>query len=790
MPLVARVYRPQLLAPLLLLLLLAAWATADWYRGLPRDAMRHATYVGRERCVTCHQQEAAAWTGSHHDRAMEIASEASVLGDFDNAEFDRLGVHTRFFRDGDRYLVNTEGPDGQNHDYEIAYTFGVEPLQQYMVKFPDGRVQVLRVSWDTRRKQWFYVAPPDEEDVRIEPDEPLHWTGLGQNWNTMCAECHSTDYHKNYDLATDTYDSTFREIDVSCEMCHGPGSVHVALAEGNGLFWDRHHGYGLTNRLKGGTNNRQIETCAPCHSRRGGIHENYRAGDSYFDHFEPMLLHDGLYHANGAILDEVYVYGSFVQSKMYQKDVRCTDCHNPHSLQLKFPGNQLCAQCHQPGIYDTAGHHHHTDEAATQCVNCHMPSRVYMGIDDRRDHSLRVPRPDLSATLGTPNACNDCHTKEGEDAAWAADWVRRWYGDKRPDDPHFASALQAARRTAPEGESLLLEAVARATTPDIVRATAIELLNQYPSGASLEVRREALDHINPLVRGAAIRAMPIPPSQEEIAASERAGGTGDNPLRQTRAQFINDLAPRLKDGARSVRVAAASRIVAAANELANSAFRGDLEQAISEFRAAQTMHLDRAGSHLNLANLSLQLASAAAQRGDLRAQKQHLREAVESLRAAIQRESYLSGSRGELARLLEEISTDPNLREIAPSAGANPSEIERLRREEVVLLERDGQLLRDAPRPHYQRGMLLYLLHEHTAARQALLEACRLGPNDYNNWLALALICEQQQRWQETVAALERMLQLRPGDPVAQQIYVRLRATLESKGVEVRKARE
>jgi nitrate/TMAO reductase-like tetraheme cytochrome c subunit len=272
MPLLLTSLRRPAFVATALALAFGAWAAADWYRAEQPAALTHAKYVGRTSCIECHQQQAHAYAGSDHDRAMEPATDETVLGDFNNVTFTRFDEHTRFFRDGKKFMVNAEGPDGKYHDYEILWTFGVRPLQQYMVKFPDGRVQVLRVSWDVKKKQWFYVAPPDAEEERLHPDDPLHWTGMAQNWNTMCAECHSTDYHKNYHLDSNTYTSEFNEIDVSCEACHGPGSLHVELARSKSLFWDRNVGFGLTNVLKNAANVRQVETCAPCHSRRTMIH--------------------------------------------------------------------------------------------------------------------------------------------------------------------------------------------------------------------------------------------------------------------------------------------------------------------------------------------------------------------------------------------------------------------------------------------------------------------------------------------------------------------------------------
>jgi tetratricopeptide (TPR) repeat protein len=626
-------------------------------------------------------------------------------------------------------MVNAEGPDGNNHDYEVKWTFGVRPLQQYMVEFPDGRVQVLRVSWDTRKKQWFYVAPPDAEDERLAPGDPLHWTGLAQNWNTMCAECHSTDYHKNFNLAKNSYHSTYFEIDVSCEACHGPGSVHVQLAEAKSLFWDRKVRFGLTNTLKDSTAAQQVETCAPCHSRRAIIHADYSPGKSYFDHFDPALLREGLYYADGQIRDEVYEYGSFTQSKMYHKGVKCSDCHNPHSLELRYQGNRLCAQCHQPGKYDGPAHHHHPsaapDAEETQCVTCHMPSRVYMGIDARRDHAIRVPRPDLTVTLKTPNVCNRCHAKPEENAQWAADAVVRWYGPKRPDDPHYALAFDAAQRASPDAGLLLRQVVERSEVPDIVRATAIDFLEAYPSPETEKVRREALADPSPLVRAAAVR-----------------GATG-----VSTAQLVRDVAPRLEDKTRNVRMAAAARLVAAAGQLADTPYSNALSAAIEEFRAGQAVNFDRADSHMSLANLSMDLHDPA--------------EAAKSLRAAIRQEPYRTGPRGMLATVMAGLATDPRQATLYADLGGD-AELKKLRTKEAELLARDAKLLPGDPRPHYARGMLLYLLGDVDGAQHELAEAARLGPGDYASWLGLALIAEKRQDWDEAARALKQMSQLQP----------------------------
>ena len=392
----------------------AVAVAADWWSCLPADS--NLAYVGRSRCAECHAQQAQDWQGSDHDRALDLATPDTVLGDFNDQRFERNGITSRMFRRGDEFFVETEGPTGQTEVFRVKYALGVRPLQQYMVELPGGRVQVLRISWDSTKNVWFYVPPPDVVEEKLEPGDPLHWTGAGQNWNHTCADCHSTDLHKAFDLSTESYHTSYAEIDVSCESCHGPGSLHVELAEAKSLFWDRRIGYGLA-QLKGKDAKPQLDACARCHSRRQQLKEDYVAGSELLDHYEPSLLHEGLYHSDGQILDEVYVYGSFLQSKMHREGVRCTDCHDPHTTELKFPGNRLCSQCHLPGKYDVPAHHHHpVDSPGASCVECHMPETTYMVVDPRRDHSIRVPRPDLSVELGTPNACNRCHTKTEEDA--------------------------------------------------------------------------------------------------------------------------------------------------------------------------------------------------------------------------------------------------------------------------------------------------------------------------------------------------------------------------------------
>ncbi|MGD8619395.1 MAG: multiheme c-type cytochrome, partial [Gammaproteobacteria bacterium] len=407
-----------------------------------------ADFVGGQACRDCHAAEYSAWQGSHHDLAMQAASEETVLGDFDNASLLHFGVTTSFYRKDGRFMVRTEGPDGKLQDYEIKYTFGAVPLQQYLIEFPGGRMQALGLAWDSRPEaqggqRWFPLYPDEE----ISHDDELHWTRPSHNWNSMCAECHSTHLEKNYDPVTRTFSTTWSEVDVSCEACHGPGSDHVAWAErkpgwkqldtGKGLAitlderrgiqWKTDPETGKPVRSEPRGSEREIEMCARCHARRSPISSAYVHGEPLLDHYLPRLLEEGMYYPDGQIDDEVYVYGSFIQSRMYHAGVTCSDCHEPHSSALRVPGNGVCLQCHQADKYDRPGHHFHKPQSAGgSCAECHMPPKTYMVVDPRHDHSMRIPRPDLSVKLGTPNACNNCH--KDKDAGWADKQVRGWYG--------------------------------------------------------------------------------------------------------------------------------------------------------------------------------------------------------------------------------------------------------------------------------------------------------------------------------------------------------------------------
>ena len=621
---------------------------------LTETTLAPITFVGSAACAGCHEKEAQLWQTSQHKKAMAHATADLVLGDFNDAQFEYYGVQSRFFHREGKYFVETDGNDGKLATFEIKYTFGVEPLQQYLIEFPDGRVQALSIAWDTRPKaqggqRWFHLYP----DERIRHDDVLHWTKLNQNWNFMCAECHSTGVHKNYDSTKDSFATTFEEISVGCEACHGQGSRHVTWAKASpsntedptkGLvvnFDERQNAGWHPDRSTGNVRanfqpaklRKEVETCGLCHARRSQFSENWVPGRWLSDTHVVSSLTRGLYYADGQMLDEVYNYGSFKQSKMFAAGVTCSNCHEPHSAKLHSPGDGVCAQCHSPEKYAAETHRHHqSSNEQVQCVSCHMPTHTYMIIDQRHDHSLRVPRPDISAKLGTPNACNDCHTDKT--AAWAASAIESWFGPKRIGFQEYAGAFKAAATDQLNAADLLAGVASDEQTPAFARAGALSELASHLSASNLGLAKSALSDPDPMVR---------------IGGLDMLAGAA--PM-----EIWPIAAPLLSDPSAGVRIRVASLLASVPTASQPTADRDRFSKAAAELVAAQRQNADRPESRTALANFFARQGSPA--------------EAEAEYRAALRTQSSIYAGGRELGRPVSDFG--PKYRRRTSSARRPP----------------------------------------------------------------------------------------------------------------------
>lgn len=684
-------------------------------------------YIGSGECIACHQAEFAAWQGSHHALAMQVANEQSVLGDFNNLKFKYHGVESTFFKRGGKFIVRTDGPDGKLADYPIVYTFGVTPLQQYLIAFPGGRFQALSIAWDSRPRaeggqRWFHLYP----DEKIDPKDPLHWTGRYQNWNMQCAECHSTNLKKGYDAASDTYKTTFSEINVACESCHGPASQHVEWArQARPPYADADKGLSINlqshwqdawtfqdSAARFAQRNQSaseslMNTCWACHARRSTLVESSSPGLPLEDTHRPALLTPPTYHADGQQRDEDYTWGSFRQSKMFQNGVTCMDCHEPHALKLRAEGNALCTRCHNTEAFDSEQHHFHPrNSKGAECVNCHAPEQNYMVIDGRHDHSFRLPRPDLSQALGSPNACTQCH--QNRKPEWAAAAMDKWYGKRWRDRPHYGSVLHDGATQAIKALPTLIELAQDASQPAIVRATAIKLSEPLMNPDLLVTAGPWLKDSDPSVRTAALGLFEAVDPENRVSA----------------------IVPQLTDPVRGVRIEAA-RILA---DVPESQFPADRlkarASALQEYQNYLTLNADWPSENVNQGNLFLRQGRPDA--------------AIAAYQRALQLDPLFAGAYVNLADAYRELGQE--------EAG------EKYLRQGLVLLPLAADL-------HHALGLLWVRKLDPSAALIEFAEAARLAPENARYAYVYAVALHSAGKSKQALAVLKAADKRHPSHP-------------------------
>lgn len=700
------------------------------------------TFVGGETCQSCHEKEWNDWQGSHHDYAMAEATEEMVRGDFDNATFQDEEDSYRFFREGEKFMVEAPGPEGEHEIYEVVYTFGWEPLQQYLVDFGKGKYQALHAAWDTEKNRWFSLYPNEV----IKPEEWMHWTSQSMNWNTMCADCHSTNLRQNYIAEADSFNTTWDVINVSCEACHGPGEKHVEFMnteEASTASDER-----IREDLILPRNVSQLEeinTCAPCHSRREKLADGYIHGDPFLDYYDPSLPHPPEYFADGEIRDEVYVYGSFLQSKMYRLGIKCTNCHDPHSLRIKesITDNKLCMTCHVP-TYNTPEHHFHEQNTeASQCVNCHMTGRIYMGNDYRRDHSFEIPRPDLSEKFETPNACNDCH--DDESAEWAARAIEEWYGPERAESYREDMLTKAEAGQASTEE--LKKWISSEAQPEIIKATLIWYAGQFPSLETEDILKQALKSEEPLIRTSAVKAVEnLPEAQRRLILTEA-----------------------LKDSIRAVRLPAVRELTELSLNDFSRAYRQPFLRAMEEYE--------------NYLDLNQYFPQGQMNRGQFFEEQGEIRKAIEAYQKSLEKNPRFNPARINLAYLYNRIGNndkaekllrtvidqEPEYGQAYYSLGLLLAEQQQVE-EAVRYFEQASALMQDYGRLYYNWAVALQTIDRRQEAQAVYLDAIKLEPENGDYRYGLITLYMQQEQFEEAHKHATILYQQYPNNPQVQQL--------------------
>ncbi len=714
------------------------------------------TFVGRESCIDCHEEASEAWRGSHHDLSTTAASDSTVLARFGGTEFRRGDLYARFFTRDGGYFVSRRDGDGEPTEYRIAYTLGAEPLQTYLVPFPDGRFQVLDIAWDTEAKRWFYL----NGDEDIDPDDPGHWTRDGSTWNSACAECHSTALTKGYDFPTRSFSTTWSEIDVSCEACHGPGSRHAEWAEVPPMARLSTDNYELLIRTSDIEAADEVELCAPCHARRFELGDYDHRRNIPLHDLVPALLTDGLYHPDGQILDQVYVYGSYKQSKMYQVGVRCSSCHDVHSLELIEEGNALCLRCHRASTYDDYDHHFHKKvhegkpSDGALCVSCHMPESPYMAVDYRADHGMLIPRPDLTLAIGVPNACSAAGCHDDKPVSWSADHFIQWYGEAAR--PHYGSAFAAAREGRPEAEADLALIAGDSLQPAVVRATALALLRPYRGDAARSAFEQAVEADDPLVRYTAASNLHAPTARELARA----------------------LAPLLLDPIRGVRLAAAIRMAETPAGSLQPYQREALDAALREFEAAMEYALPNAIAAFNLGNL-------AATRRDSAAAETYYRAANEAdasfqpARLNLARLLFSRGDHDEAEALYREVlRAEPTNHEAAYRLGLLLAE-RGPHAEAATHLRRAAEARPEAARIHFDLGRIELSAGREAEAEAALRKALEIEPDNLDYGYALASLYVSRGDYGRALDIADRLIAAHPDDETGWQVKMYIESLLQ-----------
>lgn len=662
----------------------------------------HCFASNEEQCGECHSQALNDWLASDHSKAMDVATETTVLGDFNNVTFKHFNQEATFYKKEKGFFVKFR-EDKKTTSYEVSYVFGHFPLQEYLIKTEDGKMQVFPFAWDSREKssggQKWYPIYPDEE---IKSQDRLHWLQPLQNWNGMCADCHSSGLKRNYDDEKDAFNTVWNEINVSCQSCHNQiNDSHYANNHSSLKALSESEQQDIGNWLLGKDkkiatwegperDNSFMERCFACHSLRTPLTDGITPSEPFLSQFKPALLTTPQYHVDGQIKDEVYVYGSFLQSKMFEAGVNCNDCHNPHTAKVKVEGNGLCLQCHKASAYDDIKHHHHEpDSQGSQCVNCHMPTNTYMGVDERRDHSFHIPAPHLTEKFGTPNACNSCHEDKGPQ--WAQDNIDEWHSSSAPSHPAEMNYMLLL-----SGDTLTLNRhfslAKNKALPDIKRATVVSLLPASVQTLTYKYAKILANDESPLVR---------------LAFADISFLVD----KQRRIELLKTL---LADKYKAIRVSAAEQLIASREVALISA------KVLDELYEASQQSLWRGEGNLN-ASL-------------IQANKGNFKKAKDFLEAGISRDPFFEPNYINLANLYR-------------SLGNNALEAATLKK--GIDANQHSSLM------HYAEGMRLIRSQDLNTAITHFITATDIEPTNSNYLYILSLALDKAGKTQRAIELLK-----------------------------------
>lgn len=672
-------------------------------------------------CATCHAQAHEQWLLSQHARANR-----RVDASLDSPAFqpERKLVHGSFVttmsKAGSNFVFAVSFSNRPAETYVAKAVIGIEPLRQYLVEVPGGRLQTMDVSYDPRSNDWFNA----QGDENRQPYEWGHWRNRSMTWNVQCAFCHMTGLQKNYVISNDSYRTTWKAMGISCVQCHSPAEKPAT------------NGCPVAGKPKPSPEI-AMDNCASCHARREELTSQFEPGERFNDHYR-LTLPDmpTIYYADGQIRDEDFEFGSFQLSKMCNKGVICMDCHNPHSGKLKLPwqNNAVCMQCHAaPGArgaipIDPATHSHHADtNSGFQCVGCHMPETKYMQRDPRRDHGFTSPDPRLTIDLGIPNACNRCHADK--DAKWADEWTTKWYSNRMDRvTRHRAYAISKAWN----GDTSVVGDLVKFTATETIpawRATLLGLLTPWSDRPEVfALMNEVATNTNALVRAAAARGLAgnrlatptLRALQRDPIRSVRLDATWSDPevggMTELQLAEVNAYLANVQD-----QPAGALRTA----ELALQ--RGRNDEAEKWARKAAEWDPSAAPQHalgriLHAVGKSQEGLTAMQRATQLAPQEAGFHFDLALLYAELERGT------DAMASLKNAVAADPRFGRAWYNLGLSQASFDQLD-DAIKSLQKAGGLLPDSPEPPYARATILMRQDKKAEACAAAELALRIAPN-------------------------------------------------------------
>ena len=541
----------------------------------------NAEYAGSENCKECHQNFYDLWSPSHHGKAMQPV----------NAEFieaAQMPASGEFSIEGKTYHIEIgksamsmkENEADKENNYEVTWALGGKNVYYFLTPLENGKLQTIPLAYDVKNKNWYNNPESAMRHFQegTAPDEALPWKDRQYTFNTSCYSCHVSQLKNNYDLTSDSYQSTWKEPGINCETCHGPASEHIKIFE-NAREGEQIKTLGLIS-TKVFTNEQHNWACAPCHAKMNPISSGYTPGDRFFDNYDLTGLESNDFYPDGRDLGENYTYTGWMMNECNQSgQLHCVMCHTSSGRdRFKDNPNDACKMCHEENVINVVEHSGHKEgSAGAVCINCHMPKTEF-GKMVRSDHSFRPPMPEATIKFGSPNACNICHTDKTPE--WANETVKkRKNGNYQEETLQWAEVLNEARSGDWKNADKIFDYIQKEKLNEVVIASFIRLLNNFNNEKKWPVLTVALKSKSPMVRSSAAAGLM---------------GNFDEEVKQDLVQACND-------EYKVVRIAAAASLSAFPENAFSDAEKQVVAKATDEYMNSIVSRPDDWSAHYNLA---------------------------------------------------------------------------------------------------------------------------------------------------------------------------------------------